>query len=163
VSRSTGLPTHSSPTRARMRARLAPELQHHHRRPQRTHRDRPRPNASDLEAIRLRPMVGLNGCRSSSGGPATAIRGCRDGGAPGKSARWQCPQQRATTLRSVGLSTKFSITVLRPVWLRSAFSLLASCPGAFNSIDRDSSRIFQCDRQQLSALQKSYGSLDCGL
>ena len=35
---------------------LAPELQHHHHRPQRTHRDRPRPNASDLEAIRLRPM-----------------------------------------------------------------------------------------------------------
>ena len=37
--------------------RLAPELQHHHHRPERTHRDRSRPNAGDLEAIRLRPMA----------------------------------------------------------------------------------------------------------
>ena len=38
--------------------RLAPELQHRHHRPQRTHRERTRPNARDIEAVRLRPMAG---------------------------------------------------------------------------------------------------------
>jgi len=33
------------------------KLQHHHHRSKRTHRDRSRPNAGDLEAIRLRPWL----------------------------------------------------------------------------------------------------------